>query len=278
MDYYSLLGVSKTDDIDTIKKAYRKLAMKHHPDRGGDQETFQEIQKAYDTLSDPEKRAAYDNPQPNFSGEGVNPFHDEMMSHVFNDLFRQHGVHFSFGGGRRPQPKNKDLQIKLEIPLIETLHDQTKSISVLTSIGTRTPIDIQIPRGVPNGARMKYAGFGDDANPNLPKGDLYVYIEHIIPSDVTVYTPDIMISLPITCFEAAVGCEKIIKSPLEGKELKITIPAGIEFNTKLLVRGHGLALHGTDERGHLVVNTQIEIPKNLTEAQKELIKNNFIKG
>jgi len=279
MDHYTILGVNRTDDVDTIKKAYRKLAMTHHPDRGGDQTKFQEIQAAYDTLSDPDKRAAYDNPQPNINfGHGRHPnFTDDMMREMFGGMFGQNGMHFNFGQGQQRQPtKNKDMQIEVEVPLVETLTEQKKTLSVRTTIGTIVPLEITIPRGVPHGATIKYNGYGDDADSKLPKGDLFVRIKIMVPMGWTVHEPHIMITVPVTCFEAILGAEKEITT-LEGNIIKVQVPAGLQINTKLAVRGQGLYVHGRDVRGDIIVNAQITIPTDLSEAQKETLKLIFIK-
>jgi curved DNA-binding protein len=278
MDHYTTLGVSKTDSDDDIKKAYRKLAMTHHPDRGGDNAKFQDIQAAYDTLSDPEKRAAYDNPPPNVHfGRGRNPnFTDDMMRDMFGGLFGQHGMHFNFGQGQQRAPqRNKDMQIEVEVPLVETLMEQKKTLSILTTTGTRVPLEITLPRGIPHGATIKYSGFGDDAISTLPKGDLFVHIKIMVPAGWSVHEPHIMITVPVTCFEAILGCEKEITT-IEGNTLKVQIPAGLQINTKLAVRGQGLYIHGRDARGDIIVNAQITIPTNLSATQKETMKLNFI--
>lgn len=276
MDHYTILGVNRTDSDDDIRKAYRKLAMIHHPDRGGDQTKFQEIQAAYDTLSDPAKRSAYDNPQSNHIFGHGSPFSEQMMQEIFGGMFGgQNGMHFNFGQGHRPPQKNKHLQIEIEIPLVDTLSEQKKTLSVQTTTGTQVPLEITLPRGIPHGATIKYSGFGDDAISTLPKGDLFVHIKIMVPEGWQVHEPHIITTVPVTCFEAALGCEKEIKT-LDGNLIKVQIPAGLQINTKLAVRGQGLYSHGRDTRGDIIVNVQITIPTNLSDTQKETLKLNFI--
>jgi len=172
MDYYSILGVPKGASEADIKKAYRSLAMIHHPDRGGDQSKFQQIQEAYATLSDTGKRQQYDNPQP--QGGGFQ-FHFNSGD-PFADIFNQ----FGFSGGdpfaqhRQQQRRNKDLRIRINLSLRETLSDQQKTISVQTSTNERQTVNVQIPKGVTTGSSIKYPGLGDNMFNTLPRGDLYV--------------------------------------------------------------------------------------------------------
>jgi len=272
MDHYTTLGVNRTDSNEVITKAYRKLAMTHHPDRGGDQNKFQEIASAYAVLGDPVKRAEYDNPQPAHFGH--QPFSEEMMREMFGGIFGD-GMQFHFGGPRRPPQKNKDLQIEIEVPLVETLTEQKKILSVQTSTGTKIPLEVTLPRGIPHGATLRFGGYGDDAIATLPKGDLFARIKIMVPEGWQVHEPHLMISVPVTCFEAVLGCEKEIVT-IDGNTIKVQVPAGLQINTKLAVRGQGLYIHGRDKRGDLIVNVQITIPTNLSATQKETLKLNFI--
>ena len=128
MNYYETLGVSKNATPDEIKRAFRKLASQHHPDKGGDTQKFQEIQAAYDTLGDPEKKAAYDNPQPQFQQFGG-------MPSGFEDIFNAFGGGNPFGDmfGRRPQrqqPRNKTLNLQTGISLEDAFFGKDLTLSV----------------------------------------------------------------------------------------------------------------------------------------------------
>ena len=180
---YETLGVPKGASEDEIKKAYRKLASQHHPDKGGDTAKFQEIQTAYETLSDPQKRAQHDNPNPFSSFDNGNGTHFEFHfgnggNDIFEHIFRQG----PFGGPnpfnqRHHQPRrNKDLRVLLTVNLSDTLSDQKKTISVQTTKGDRYNVDVQIPRGVSNGTTITYSGMGDNMFETLTRGDLYVII------------------------------------------------------------------------------------------------------
>jgi len=156
MDYYAVLGVNKNSTSDEIKKAYRKLASQHHPDKGGDTTKFQEIQTAYDTLSDPKKRAIYDNPQPQGFPGGFT-FHAEGFD--INDLFGQifNQKNQNFGGSRK-----QIYRTKVDVSLHEA-YTGTNKILELNTITGKKVIDIKIPRGVNNHDQMRFDNVLDSA-------------------------------------------------------------------------------------------------------------------
>lgn len=273
MDYYSILGVERGAGPEDIKKAYRKMAMQHHPDRGGDLKKFQEIQNAYDTLSDPGKREQYDNPRSqgphNFEFhfgpggmDGMGGFED--MIDIF---FRQHGQGF-----QRRQARNRDLRIVIDLPLVETLENQKKTVMVKNLAGEQVPMEINIPRGISHGATIKYSGQGDNSQKSLPPGDLYVVINIQVPSGWRVAEPHLVVQKEITCFEAILGCKKPLDT-IEGKTLEMQIPPGVQPGTKLAIRGHGL--YSNNQRGDIIVDLQIKIPTDLSEQQKTLLTQHF---
>ena len=154
MDYYETLGVNHTTQPDEIKKAYRKLASKHHPDKGGDTEQFKKIQVAYDTVSDPKKKQEYDNPSP--FGGGSNPFSD-IFSDAFSDIF----------GGRGQQRNYRQrFQITVQIDIQEAYLGCTKTINV-----DGQELELNIPQGFPHGASLNFPEF-------KPGGDLLVQITY----------------------------------------------------------------------------------------------------
>jgi len=271
MDYYSILGVPKGASEADIKKAYRSLAMKHHPDRGGDQAQFQQIQEAYSTLSDPGKRQQYDNPQP--QGGGFQ-FHFNSGD-PFADIFNQ----FGFGGGdpfaqhRQHQRRNKDLRIRINLSLRETLADQQKTISVQTSTGERQTVNVQIPKGVTTGSSIKYPGLGDNMFNTLPRGDLYVTF--VIEADPLYHVDGINLiyNLQINVLDAMVGTAADVPS-IEGRVFNINIPAGTSHQTKFRIPNQGLYSldHNGHIRGSLIVNVEITIPQVTTQAQISLIQ------
>ena len=272
MSHYDTLGVSKSASPEEIKKAYRKLASQHHPDKGGDTAKFQQIEEAYRILSDPTQRQQYDNPQPqgfhfNFNGSDI----DGMDVH---DIFRNFGFGGGspFGGFQQRQPrKNKDLRIEVAVSLAETLQDQKKTLSVQTTNGHRETIEVTIPRGVTHGTSIRYPGLGDTFFSSLPRGDLYVVVK-LIPHELyVVHDTNIVAALSIDCFEAMLGTDAEVTG-LDGKIFMLTVPPGTQNGTMLRIKGEGLYNMNNHARGNLLVKIDITVPKYLTETQKELIK------
>lgn len=261
-DYYQTLGVKRTASDAEIKKAYKILASKHHPDKGGDAEQFKEIQKAYETLKDPDKRQQYDNPAPQgnfqFNWGGGDP------NDIFSQIFGQHGF---FHQQNQPR-KNKDLRINITIPLVETLEDQPKIINVQTSKGDTITVNINIPRGSSNGTTIKYAGMGDNLFENLPKGDLYVIINTVIDTRFAVESSNLITKLDIDNIEAMVGAEKEVIG-LDGKKFIIKIPAGCQYGTKFSIPNNGLFVLNSNNRGNLIVEVSV---KTLSLTHDEIVK------
>jgi curved DNA-binding protein len=266
MNYYDVLGVDKTATPDEIKKAYRKLASQHHPDKGGDTAKFQEIQTAYDTLSDPNKRAEHDNPAPQ---HGFNNFN--FRGGNIDDIFAQ----FGFGGGspfgRQMHRRNSDIRTEITLGLQETLTDQSKSLSIKTPSVANQLVDVKIPRGITSGTTIKYPGLGDHMFQNLPRGDLYITVNVLPHPQYQVSGLDLVIDLTIDCFQAILGSEQTVVG-LDGKVFVIQTPKSCQPGTKLKITGEGLYGFQQDIKGSLYVKVNIHIPTNFTEEQLQLIK------
>ena len=272
---YETLGVPKGASEEEIKRAYRKLAAKHHPDRGGDTAKFQEVQSAYETLTDPQRRAQHDNPFQHHQGPNGSHFEFHFGGGDANDIFAQF---FSqgFAGGhpfqRQAQPRrNKDLRINLQITLGETLNDQRRSVSVQTTKGERFTVDVNIPRGVNNGTTIKYSQLGDNFFDTLTRGDLYVIINIIADQRFQQHGINLISDLEINSIEAMTGCNKIIQG-IDGKEFNIKIPQACQFGTKFGLQGQGLYQMNANVRGDLIVNIIVTTP-NLTEQQLNILRN-----
>lgn len=243
MDYYEQLGVDRTSQPDEIKKAYRKLASKHHPDKGGDQEKFKKIQEAYDTLSDPEKKYAYDNPQPQFNfGQGD-------MPGGFEDIFGS-----IFGQRMRPN-KNPDSMVNLNITLQEAYTG--------TSFNLQTPTDgeviVRIPAGVRDGMRMRVAGKGRQRDPNLPPGDIFVNVHVNMPPDWGRDEDNLFVRFEVDALDAITGTEIKVKH-INGKKYSVKVPAGIQPGEKIRLTGLGMSNPKSGRDGSLYVIIEIHIP------------------
>jgi curved DNA-binding protein len=277
-DYYSILGVAQDTSAEDIKKAYRRLAAKHHPDRGGDTATFQEIQQAYDTLSDPARRQQYDlqksgqgNPNMQFHWHGNGP-----MPGNIDDIFRQFGFAGGFGDPfaafrQQQQRRNKDLRIKIILPLEETFTDQSKTISIQTDRGQRETVEVKIPRGVNNETTIKYPGLGGDMFESIPRGDLYVHFELRISPDYKVDGIDLLTSVKLNCLLAVVGTKVELKT-VDGRQFSLSIPPGTQPNTRFRIAQQGLYQINSDNRGDLYVDLVLTVPL-LDEAEREIIRN-----
>lgn len=272
---YETLGVPKGASEDEIKKAYRKLAAKHHPDKGGDTAKFQEIQSAYETLSDPQKRAAHDNPGFSSFDQGGNGFEFHFGSgmdpnDIFGQFFRQqHGFNPFSGQQQRQARRNKDLRINLTIDLKSTLNPQTKTVSVQTTKGDRFTVDVQIPKGVSNGTTIKYSQLGDNFFESLTRGDLYVIINIQTDDRFEVYGHNLVTNLTINSIEAMLGTEKEIHG-IEDNLFLIKIPPGTQSGTKFGLQGQGLYDPRGSLRGDLIVNLTVNILKPTEEQAVKL--------
>lgn len=262
-DAYEILGVPRGASDDEIKRAYRKLAAKHHPDKGGDTAKFQEIQQAYETLSDPQRRAEHDNPSPfhHFHHAGGPGAHFEFHFGGAEDIFQQF---FQQGFGQNPfgqrQPRrNKDLRVQLTIDLPETLSNQRKTISVQTTKGDKFTVDVEIPVGVTNGTTIKYGGLGDTMFESLPRGDLYVVITVNNNTGFEIQGANLIKHLEVNCIDAMLGVDKIVKG-IDGREFLVKIPQGCQPNNKFGLQGQGLYHMNTNHRGDVIIVVNVTVP------------------
>ena len=273
---YETLGVPKGASDEEIKRAYRRLASAHHPDKGGDTAQFQEIQSAYETLSDPVKRQQHDNPNP-FSqhfGAGPQGNHFEFNFGGGEDIFT-HFFNQGFPGGhpfqQRQPRRNKDLRVQLTVTLSSTLEAHRKTISVQTTKGDRYNIDIDVPRGVGDGTTIKYAQMGDNMFDTLTRGDLYVIITLQHDNRFELHGINVVTRIEIDSIDAMLGCDKVIAG-IDGKEYSIKIPQACQPETKFGLQGQGLYQMNTNHRGDLIAVVNVKTP-NLTEQQLNILRN-----
>lgn len=273
MDYYATLGLKRGASDEEIKKAYRQMAMKHHPDRGGDEKKFKEISQAYEALSDPDKRRIIDmggdpNQQPGMGGFNQGPFEFHFGSGDLNDLFGN----FGFGGfGRRPMRKNKSVNISINIDLEDVLQGKEINAEINLPSGKNKLINIAIPPGIENGQQIRYEGMGDNSIPDIRPGDLIVNIfvqkHQTFERDGT----SLICEKEISVWDALLGTDIEIKT-LDKKTLNISIPRGMQPDTILSCKGEGLPNVRTRQRGNLLIKIKVKVPKNLNTEQESLIK------
>jgi curved DNA-binding protein len=272
-DYYSVLGLNKSASSEEVKKAYRSMAMKHHPDRGGDEAKFKQISEAYDILSNPEKKQMFDmGVDPNAQNQGHSGFHQgpfefHFGSGNFEDVFQ----HFGFGFGGRRQQRNRTFNINVEISLEEVLTGKDINAEIAIPGGSAKSINISIPPGIENGQQIRYQGLGDSSIPNIPPGDLIVNVHVRHHPIYRREGSNIILEKQVSVWDAILGTKTRIIT-LGGKNLEINIPAGTQPDTVLSCRGEGLPDMRTRSRGNLLIKITIDIPKNLSSDKIKIIR------
>jgi DnaJ-class molecular chaperone len=279
MDYYSTLGVGKNATDDDIKKAYRKLAMKHHPDRGGDESTFKKISEAYDILSDPQKKQIVDlggDPKNQNKGNSFNQgpfefhFNTGSVPPGMDDIFGRFG--FGSGFGRQPMQKNKTLSISVDITLEDVLSGKDINAEItIPGASKRKMINIAIPAGIEHGQQIRYEGMGDDAIRELRPGDLIVSVNVQQHRLFRREHSDIIIEKVVTVWDAIIGSSLDIGT-LDGKMLTINVPQGTKHGTILSCRGEGLPIMRSRNRGNLLIMIKVDMPTNLSTSQLDKVK------
>lgn len=267
LDYYKVLGVDKNASQTEIKQAFRKLAMRYHPDKGGDESKFKEINEAYDTLGDPSKRANYDNPSPQFHGGS---FKDHFGAD-YQDIFSQ-----MFGGGASPfgfrarQPQNQHVQASVIIELEDVLYGKTIDAEIGFRNGSKKLVSINIPKGIQNGAQIRYPGMGDHSEPRLPPGDLFVKVKVNKHHQFERSDSNLITQHTISAYDAMLGTD-IHVSTLDRKTLTVVIRPGTQPGTILSCKGEGLPDPNNGQKGNLLVKINVSIPKKLTTKQIEIL-------
>lgn len=353
-DYYDILGVPRSASADDIKKAFRKQARKHHPDAGGSEERFKEINEAYEILSDDEKRTQYDEYGRYFGGNmppggagapggwpgggfpgGASYQTVDMgdLGDLFGNLF---GGGAAAGGGRRASAhRGSDLQYDLTLSFEEALKGTSTKVDVQRaeacaackgtgarpgtmpvtcptcqgagtvsqgqgmfgfsrpcprcggkgtivedpcqvckgkgSVVRNKPLTVNIPPGVTDGGKLRFAGKGEPGTGGGPAGDLYV-LTHIRPH--AYYTregADVVMDLPVSIAEAALGTEVTVPTP-DGTRVKLKVAAGTADGKVLKVPGKGAPKLKGKGNGDLKVRVKIAVPGKLTAEQKELLR------
>ncbi|KJG23789.1 molecular chaperone DnaJ [Photobacterium iliopiscarium] len=292
-DFYEVLGVAKTASDKEIKKAYKKLAMKFHPDKNPDDPTaadkFKEVKAAYEILMDKEKRTAYDqfghdafeNPgmgggrggQQGFGQQAGYGDFEDMFGGAFGDMFSNaRGGRGGFGGRHSTRPqKGEDLQYTMEIDLEDAISGASRVIDLPVFEGstqTNKKLNIKIPAGIEEGGRIRLSGKGHPGINGGPQGDVYIQM-NIRPHPRYTREGNNLLCKATTDFVTAALGGKVEVNTLGGA-ISLKIPEGTQTGRKFRLKGKGV----TDRKGNtgdLIVQLIIETPLNLSDRQKELL-------
>ena len=274
-DYYKILGVSRDVPQDELKKAYRKLARKYHPDvskEANAEAKFKEVGEAYEALKDPEKRAQYDqfgssyqhgqsfNPPPGWGGQGGAGMGGGNFSSFFESMFSGGGM----GGNDQFFAQGEDVNAKITVSLEDAFNGAKKSIRRPGGANQTGTINVKIPAGITSGKKIRLAGQGK-AGAGVEAGDLFLEINIANHAYYQVEDKDVIINLPISPWEAALGA-KITVPTLAGK-ISLTIPTSAKSGQKMRLKGRGLPGKQT---GDQIVVLQIMTPPADTPEAKQL--------
>jgi curved DNA-binding protein len=243
-DYYSTLGVPRTASADEIKKAFRKLASQHHPDKGGDTKKFQEIQAAYDTLGDDKKRAAYNNPQPQMPAGG---FHQNFN---FNEIFNMFGAQF-----QQPQQRGH-ARMTLWIKIQDVAAPGSRVVAMGTQTGTHN-IEITIPNGIEDGDNVQFSGLG-------PGGQDLVITFRIHPDRTWQRNSNNIVTEHSTSVWKLIAGGTMTMVDIRGNRIELGIPPRTQPGSLLRARGRGLP-DRSGKIGDMMVRIQAEIPAKISE-------------
>ena len=282
---YSVLGISSDATQDQIKKAYRDLAKKHHPDmnRGNksSEEKFKEIQHSYEILSDPEKRKSYDMFGRSSSSDRSQQTYGQYsrgfpgIDEIFKDMFSQGGSPygaggsfgdlFDFPGARRERPKNAEYSLTLDFET--AVKGGEKELLIKSSGGETRKITVNIPAGVNTGSRVRLPGKGGQRSSTA---DIVFTIKKISPHPLFKReNDDIYIDLPLTVYEAALGTS--VDVPTVSGPVKLAIPPGVRSGTKMRLKEKGARNPKTSERGSQFVVIQIAMPERAEKGMEEMM-------
>ncbi len=302
-DYYQILNVSKSASQEDIQKAYRKLARKYHPDLHADKDEsekkrakqkFQQIQQAYDVLSDPKKRNMYDQLGPDFENMGgANPFTGGAggmppnfdFSQIFGggtqrggaggfeDILRQFGMGTGGDpGGRRPRPgrpqKGQDLEESITVPFNTAVLGGDHQVTFQKPDGKVEKIRVRIPAGIEHGKKIRLRGQGMPGYEGAGNGDLFIRVNVAPHPNYTRSGLNLHVTVPVTLSESVAGAK--IDLPTPHGTLAVSVPPGSSGGKTLRLKGMGI--HSGDRKGDLLVQLQIALPEGLGEADLDAVR------
>ncbi len=289
-DYYEILGVEKSASADDLKKAFRKLARKYHPDVAEDKKSaeakFKEINEAYEVLSDPEKRKKYDTLGPNweqqmpggFGRGGRGPmaggaeeynFGGTGFSDFFEQFFGGGGGGFGGAGGFGGPQRGQDVETDIMVTIDEVLQGSKRNVSFRRGPnGKMESYTVKIPAGVREGQRIRLAGRGESGGGRGEAGDLYLNVRISRHPDYAIEGDDLVHTVSVSPAQAVLGAEVFVPTP-DGR-VKIKIPAGSQPGRKMRLREKGLPSRIKTGRGDLYVTVEVEIPSAVTAEQRKL--------
>ena len=304
-DYYKTLGVSRTASADEIKKAFRKLARTHHPDAGGDEAKFKEINEAYEVLSDDKKRQLYDQygtanenqiPWGGAGGQGAGFNYEDIFGggNGGTYTYTSGGGGGGFGGidwsdildsirsgngafgsdwdfGANKKQRGQDMSVTLDVTFDEAFKGTTKRVTVrVPGKSESETIDVKVPEGARDGGRLRYKGKGAPGENGGEAGDL------LITTHITEHPyyrrdkADVIVDLPISVAEAALGTSIVVPAP-DGTKVKVKVPAGAQDGRILNIKGKGardVKSKGSDARGDLKIKVNVKVPTDMNDEQK----------
>ena len=297
-DYYKTLGVPRTASADDIKKAFRKLARTHHPDAGGDEAKFKEINEAYEVLGDEKKRALYDQygtanenqiPRGWSGGQGFSV--DDIFggsqggqgfsgswSDILESIRRGEGAfgsNWDFGGfGGSPRPhRGQDMNVTLKVSFDEAFRGVEKRVTVrIPGKPASDTVTVKVPAGAVDGGRLRFKGKGGLSQDGGEPGDLLVTTKIEPHPYYRRDKADVIVDVPVTVAEAALGAAIVVPAP-DGTKVRVRIPAGTQDGAVLTIKGKGAPdVKSKGSFGNLKIQVDVKVPKTMNEKQRRAME------
>ena len=284
-DYYKILNIPKSSSKEEIKKAFRKLAHKHHPDKnGGDEAKFKEINEAYTILSNDQKRAQYDQFGSNFDGSGGGQGRSSGFDGFDFSQFRQGGQHADFdvdlgdifssffkgGGGFQRRRKGQDIRVDIELSFKDSVFGKKEKIKVPYKSKRAEEMTVDIPAGMDNGEMLRVRQKGEEVQDGIP-GDLFIKIHTKEHKTLKKEGVNLITKKNIKLTQSILGTKTEIETP-EGEAVTVKIPQGIKHGEVLRLKGKGVPAYGSSSRGDILIQILIDTPKKLSKNAKKAIE------